>query len=189
MACFRGNREEFYGEVLLLDNRKLSLTVEQGIKRSSKAASVLQLVFAELGVVEVEFFGLKFCDNWQQTLWLDPSKTLSQHKELAGPPYIFYFGVKFYIEDPSKLNEETTRRQFYLQLCQDVRRGRLPCSGHLRAQLCALMLQESKEGIGKERYKKMGGWKEGREDNGEEVRKTGKKESGREEGIVKRELK
>nr|XP_012775950.1 band 4.1-like protein 4 isoform X3 [Maylandia zebra] len=141
MACFRGNREEFYGEVLLLDNRKLTLTVEQGIKRSSKAVSILQLVFVELGVVEVEFFGLKFCDNWQQTLWLDPSKTLSQHKELAGPPYIFYFGVKFYIEDPSKLNEETTRRQFYLQLCQDVRRGRLPCSGHLRAQLCALMLQ------------------------------------------------
>lgn len=35
----------------------------------------------------------------------------------------------------------------------------------------------------------MGGWKEGREDNGEEVRKTGKKKSGREEGIVKRELK
>ncbi|CAI5665971.1 unnamed protein product [Oreochromis niloticus] len=141
MACFRGNREEFYGEVLLLDNRKLTLTVEQGIKRSSKAASVLQLVFVELGVVEVEFFGLKFCDNRQQTLWLDPSKTLLQHKELAGPPYIFYFGVKFYIEDPSKLNEETTRRQFYLQLCQDVRRGRLPCSGHLKAQLCALMLQ------------------------------------------------
>uniref|UniRef100_I3K466 FERM domain-containing protein n=1 Tax=Oreochromis niloticus TaxID=8128 RepID=I3K466_ORENI len=145
MACFRGNREEFYGEVLLLDNRKLTLTVEQGIKRSSKAASVLQLVFVELGVVEVEFFGLKFCDNRQQTLWLDPSKTLLQHKELAGPPYIFYFGVKFYIEDPSKLNEETTRRQFYLQLCQDVRRGRLPCSGHLKAQLCALMLQGEKK--------------------------------------------
>lgn len=49
--------------------------------------------------------------------------------------------------------------------------------------------EESKEGTGKERYKKMGGWKEGREDNGEEVRKTGKKESGREEGMVKRELK
>lgn len=37
-------------------------------QRSSKAASVLQLVFVELGVVEVEFFGLKFCDNQQQTV-------------------------------------------------------------------------------------------------------------------------
>ncbi len=27
----------------------------------------------------------------------------------VGPPYIFYFGVKFYAEDPSKLKDETTR--------------------------------------------------------------------------------
>lgn len=27
----------------------------------------------------------------------------------VGPPYIFYFGVKFYAENPSKLKEETTR--------------------------------------------------------------------------------
>ncbi|GAA6233434.1 band 4.1-like protein 4 isoform X1 [Lates japonicus] len=91
MACFRGNREEFYGEVLLLDETKILLTAERGIK-----------------------------------LWLDPSKTLSQHRELIGPPYIFYFGVRFYAEDPSKLKEET-RFQFYLQLCQDIRRGRLLC--------------------------------------------------------------
>uniref|UniRef100_A0A3Q0SQI7 FERM domain-containing protein n=1 Tax=Amphilophus citrinellus TaxID=61819 RepID=A0A3Q0SQI7_AMPCI len=135
MACFQGNREEFYREVLLLANRKLMLSVEQGIKRSSKVMSILRLVFAELGVVENEFFGLKFCDDRQQTVWLDPSKTLSQHRELAWPPYIFYFGVKFYVEDPSELKEETTR---YIS---DVCRGHLLCPAHLRAQLSALMLQ------------------------------------------------
>ncbi|XP_070707190.1 band 4.1-like protein 4 [Pempheris klunzingeri] len=141
MACFCGNREEFYGEVLLLDERKITLTAERGIKTSSKAAAILQQVFSHLNVVEGEFFGLRFCNNKQQTFWLDPSKTLSQHRHLVGPPYIFYFGVRFYVENPSKLKEETTRYQFYLQLRQDVRRGRLPCPPHLRPRLSALMLQ------------------------------------------------
>uniref|UniRef100_A0A671VZD2 FERM domain-containing protein n=1 Tax=Sparus aurata TaxID=8175 RepID=A0A671VZD2_SPAAU len=135
MACFRGNREEFYGEVLLLDERKIILTAERGIKKSSKAVAILQQVFSHLRLSEVEFFGLKFCDNKQQTNWLDPSKSLSQHRDLIGPPYMFYFGVKFYAEDPSKLKEETTRYQFYLQVCQDVRRGRLPVPAHLRPRL------------------------------------------------------
>ncbi|XP_056259932.1 band 4.1-like protein 4 isoform X1 [Seriola aureovittata] len=140
MACFRGNQEEFYGEVLLLDERKITLTDEKGIKKSSKATAILQQVFSHLNMVEVKFFGLRFCDNKQRTHWLDPSKTLSQHRDLIGPPYIFYFGVKFYTEDPLKLKEET-RWQFYLQVCQDVRRGRLPCPPHLRPRLFALMLQ------------------------------------------------
>uniref|UniRef100_A0A3B4X0L7 FERM domain-containing protein n=1 Tax=Seriola lalandi dorsalis TaxID=1841481 RepID=A0A3B4X0L7_SERLL len=143
MACFRGNQEEFYGEVLLLDERKITLTDEKGIKKSSKATAILQQVFSHLNMVEVKFFGLRFCDNKQRTHWLDPSKTLSQHRDLIGPPYIFYFGVKFYTEDPLKLKEET-RWQFYLQVCQDVRRGRLPCPPHLRPRLFALMLQGEK---------------------------------------------
>ncbi|XP_034402072.1 band 4.1-like protein 4 [Cyclopterus lumpus] len=141
MACFRGNWDEFYGEVLLLDERKMTLTAEQGIKKSSKVAAILRQVFSQLDVTEVEFFGLRFCDNKQQTHWLDPLKTLSQHRNLVGPPYIFYFGVKFYVEDPSKLKEETTRYQFYLQVRQDLRQGGLRCPPHLKPRLSALMLQ------------------------------------------------
>ncbi|XP_075993436.1 band 4.1-like protein 4 isoform X2 [Genypterus blacodes] len=141
MACFRGNREEFYGEVLLLDEQKLSLTAEQGVKKSSKASLVLQLVFTRLNLLEGEFFGLRFCDNNQETHWLDPSKSLWQQPHLIGPPYIFYFGVKFYVQDPCKLKQEVTRYQFFLQCRQDVRRGRLPCPAHLRARLTALTLQ------------------------------------------------
>ncbi|XP_041666974.1 band 4.1-like protein 4 [Cheilinus undulatus] len=141
MTCFRGNREEFYGEVLLLDERKIALTGEQGLKKSSRAVAILDQVFSHLQLKEEKFFGLKFCDNKQQTHWLDPSKTLLQHRALIGPPYIFFFGVKFYVEDPSKLKEETTRYLFYLQVCQDVRRGHLPCPAYLKPRLYALMLQ------------------------------------------------
>ncbi|XP_069370255.1 band 4.1-like protein 4 isoform X2 [Paralichthys olivaceus] len=148
MACFRGN-QEFYGEILLLDDTKITLMTEQGIKRSSKAAAILQHVFSHLNVVEVEFFGLRFCDDKTQTRWLDPLKTLSRHRGLMGPPYIFYFGVKFYAENPSKLKEET-RRQFYLQLRQDICRGRLLCPAHLRPRLSALMLQADRGDVTEE---------------------------------------
>ncbi|KAI3362535.1 hypothetical protein L3Q82_012837, partial [Scortum barcoo] len=61
--------------------------------------------------------------------------------KLVGPPYIFYFGIKFYAEDPSKLKDETIRYLFYLQVCQDVRRGRLLCPPYLKPRFSALMLQ------------------------------------------------
>ncbi|XP_062414987.1 band 4.1-like protein 4A [Pungitius pungitius] len=183
MACFRGNWDEFYGEVLLLDERKMTLGAEQGFKKSSKAAAILNQVFSHLDVRDVEFFGLRFCDREQQTHWLDPLKTLKQHRDLVGPPFIFYFGVKFYVPDASRLKEENTRLfqrfikllfhpfdyyhycylyyyyyyqtesreynfvsrvsryQFYLQVRQDVRQGRLPCPPPLRPRLSALMLQ------------------------------------------------
>ncbi|XP_050977534.1 band 4.1-like protein 4 isoform X2 [Labeo rohita] len=109
MSCFCSVQEEFYCEVLLLDESKLILTTQhQGIK-----------------------------------YWLDPSKTLAEHKDLitTGPPFTLYFGVKFYAEDPCKLKEEITRYQFFLQVKQDVLQGRLPCPFDISAQLAALAIQ------------------------------------------------
>ena len=37
----------------------------------------------------------------------------------------FFFRVKFYVSDPSKLQEEYTRYQFYLQIRRDILQGRL----------------------------------------------------------------
>ncbi|XP_024237012.2 band 4.1-like protein 4A isoform X2 [Oncorhynchus tshawytscha] len=109
MSCFCAPQEEFYCEVLLLDETKLTLTTQQQ--------------------------GIKY--------WLDPSKTLSEHKDLitTGPPYTLYFGVKFYAEDPCKLKEEITRYQFFLQVKQDVLQGRIPCPLDISAQLAALAIQ------------------------------------------------
>ncbi|XP_044131878.1 band 4.1-like protein 4A isoform X2 [Bufo gargarizans] len=109
MGCFCAVPEEFYCEVLLLDEAKLSLTTQQQ--------------------------GVKY--------WLDPAKTISEHKDLisTGPPYTLYFGVKFYVEDPCKLKEEITRYQFFLQVKQDVLQGRLPCPFNIAAQLGAYAIQ------------------------------------------------
>lgn len=37
----------------------------------------------------------------------------------------FFFRVKFYVSDPSKLQEEYTRYQFYLQIRRDIMQGKL----------------------------------------------------------------
>ncbi|MED6259326.1 hypothetical protein ATANTOWER_020967 [Ataeniobius toweri] len=71
MMCFRGNWDEFYGEALLLDSRRMTLTSEQGIKTSLKAAAIFQLVFSHLNLVEVQFFGLRFCDDKQHSVRLN----------------------------------------------------------------------------------------------------------------------
>ncbi|XP_059825533.1 band 4.1-like protein 4A isoform X2 [Hypanus sabinus] len=112
MGCFCTTQEEFYCEVLLLDETKLTLTAQQQ--------------------------GIKY--------WLDPMKTLAEHKDLinTGPPYTLYFGVKSYAEDPCKLKEEITRYQFFLQVKQDVLQDRLPCPLNIAAQLGAYALQSER---------------------------------------------
>ncbi|OPJ86444.1 band 4.1-like protein 4A [Patagioenas fasciata monilis] len=144
MGCFCAIPEEFYCEVLLLDESKLTLTTQQqGIKKSTKGSVVLGYVFRHLNLVEIDYFGLRYCDRSHQTYWLDPAKTLGEHKELinTGPPYTLYFGIKFYAEDPCKLKEEITRYQFFLQVKQDVLQGRLPCPIDTAAQLGAYIIQ------------------------------------------------
>uniref|UniRef100_A0A2R9C4J3 Band 4.1-like protein 4A n=1 Tax=Pan paniscus TaxID=9597 RepID=A0A2R9C4J3_PANPA len=113
------------------------------LQKSTKGSVVLDHVFHHVNLVEIDYFGLRYCDRSHQTYWLDPAKTLAEHKELinTGPPYTLYFGIKFYAEDPCKLKEEITRYQFFLQVKQDVLQGRLPCPVNIAAQLGAYAIQ------------------------------------------------
>lgn len=67
--------------------------------------------------------------------WLDPTKSIRKQYK-SGPPYKFYFRVKFYVSDPCKLADDTTRNHLYLQLRQDILNKRLivpTCSAILLA--------------------------------------------------------
>uniref|UniRef100_A0A2I3GJ33 Band 4.1-like protein 4A n=1 Tax=Nomascus leucogenys TaxID=61853 RepID=A0A2I3GJ33_NOMLE len=123
---------------IMLDDKNLNLK-----NKSTKGSVVLDHVFHHVNLVEIDYFGLRYCDRSHQTYWLDPAKTLAEHKELinTGPPYTLYFGIKFYAEDPCKLKEEITRYQFFLQVKQDVLQGRLPCPINIAAQLGAYAIQ------------------------------------------------
>ncbi|XP_073957854.1 band 4.1-like protein 4A isoform X2 [Choristoneura fumiferana] len=122
--------------VVLLDERELLHEIQD----NSTGQVLLDVVFRHLDLLETAYFGLRYVDQDNQTHWLDAGKRL--RRQLRGSdPHTFYFGVKFYAADPCKLLEEITRYQLFLQVKQDVLRGRLPVNFDLAAELAAYVLQ------------------------------------------------
>ncbi|XP_063616753.1 band 4.1-like protein 4 [Cydia splendana] len=122
--------------VVLLDERELLHEIQD----NSTGQALLDVVFRHLDLLETAYFGLRYVDQDNQTHWLDAGKRL--RRQLRGSdPHTFYFGVKFYAADPCKLLEEITRYQLFLQVKQDVLRGRLPVNFDLASELAAFVLQ------------------------------------------------
>uniref|UniRef100_A0A182Q480 protein-tyrosine-phosphatase n=1 Tax=Anopheles farauti TaxID=69004 RepID=A0A182Q480_9DIPT len=91
----------------------------------------------------------------QPVRWLDPNKPFrkqlndarasvagrSQHADGGPQVPLLLFRVKFYVTDPSRLHEEYTRYQFYLQIRRDVYQGRLPVSLNTACLLASFTVQ------------------------------------------------
>lgn len=78
--------------------------------------------------------------------WLDPGKSVrkqwqKEQKNCSPSMPILEFRVKFYATDPSQLQEEYTRYQFFLQIKQDIWTGRLPASLHTACLLASFQVQ------------------------------------------------
>ncbi|XP_038044567.1 tyrosine-protein phosphatase non-receptor type 4-like isoform X3 [Patiria miniata] len=111
------------------------------IERRAKGQILLELVFNHLDLIECDYFGLRYSDsltNADSKRWLDPMKSI--RKQVKGPMY-FTFAVKFFVSDPSKLQEEYTRYQYVLQLRKDLLEGRLTCSFNMGALLASYIVQ------------------------------------------------
>lgn len=116
------------------------------LDKRAKGAVLMTLVYQHLELVEKDYFGLQYCTEGggrngvaaangngtggnlhrpETMRWLDAGKTIK--KQLGNCPndHDLYFRVKFYVNDPSKLQEEYTRYQFYLQVRNDIMDGRL----------------------------------------------------------------
>ncbi|XP_065060423.1 band 4.1-like protein 4 isoform X1 [Rhopilema esculentum] len=130
------NSHKYHCRVLLLDDSELT----HEISGKTKGFELLDKVFVSLNLFEKDYFGLRFRDIDDKTQWLDPDKAIKKQID-SGPPYTLYFGVKFYAADPTKLKEELTRYQFFLQLKKDILQGRLPCTFNVAAELCAYAVQ------------------------------------------------
>ncbi|XP_022248755.1 band 4.1-like protein 4 [Limulus polyphemus] len=136
MKCFGERPKTRHCKVILLDETELI----QEIQDTSRGQDLLDVVFKHLNLLETAYFGLRFVDSSGQTHWLDSTKNVA--KQLKGTsPCTLYFNVKFYASDPCKLLEEITRYQFFLQVKQDILKGRLPISFDLAAELFAYTLQ------------------------------------------------
>ncbi|XP_069683313.1 tyrosine-protein phosphatase non-receptor type 4 [Periplaneta americana] len=111
--------------VVFLDDTQHCFQVE----KRAKGHVLLEMVYQHLELIEKDYFGLQFSENGMLPSsgnsdimrWVDPSKPVK--KQIRGGH--FYFRVKFYVSDPSKLQEEYTRYHFYLQIRRDILQGRL----------------------------------------------------------------
>nr|XP_022305444.1 tyrosine-protein phosphatase non-receptor type 4-like isoform X4 [Crassostrea virginica] len=132
------------------------------VDKKAKSQVLLDKVFGHLELVEKDYFGLQFVDlspapdgmvshahhpvGPYAMRWLDPLKTIKKQcrdirQTLRGPPYEFYFRVKFYVSDPSKLEEEYTRYHFFLQVKRDILEGRLVTPPSTAALLASYAIQ------------------------------------------------
>uniref|UniRef100_A0A0C9QHK5 protein-tyrosine-phosphatase n=1 Tax=Fopius arisanus TaxID=64838 RepID=A0A0C9QHK5_9HYME len=110
--------------VVFLDDTQHTFQLD----KRAKGQALLDLVFHHLELIEKDYFGLQYTENPSNSSnspdvmrWLDPSKPVK--KQIRSGQ--FFFRVKFYVSDPSKLQEEYTRYQFYLQIRRDILQGKL----------------------------------------------------------------
>ncbi|XP_031778840.1 tyrosine-protein phosphatase non-receptor type 4 isoform X2 [Nasonia vitripennis] len=114
--------------VVFLDDTQHTFQLD----KRAKGQALLDLVFQHLELIEKDYFGLQYAENGSVSTsspnpdvmrWLDPSKLVK--KQIRSKGGQFFFRVKFYVSDPSKLQEEYTRYQFYLQIRKDILQGKL----------------------------------------------------------------
>lgn len=132
------NKDTIECAVFFLDNTQENFF----LPKKCLASKLYEQVFYHLDLIETDYFGLQFSDTHNVQHWLDPTKPIKKQCKI-GPPYQFFFRVKFYTAEPNNLKEELTRYFYFLQLKNDLRTGRLACTqDQIAVELCALILQE-----------------------------------------------
>lgn len=98
------------------------------MKNNTKTRTVLNIRFASL---------MTFTQNW-----IDPKKPLLKYVTKDERQCCkLQFRVKFYVTDPSQLQEESTRNQFYLQIRRDIFHGNLECPMSTQYLLASYIVQ------------------------------------------------
>jgi len=122
-------------EVTLLDGSVVSYDMDA----KTNGQDLLDTVSDKLNLVEKDYFGFLFIDHRDKTLtWLHSERKLS--KQLKEDRKCI-FQVKFYPPEPAQLQEDLTRYQMCLQIQNDIKNGKLPCSFVTHALLGAYLVQ------------------------------------------------
>ncbi|XP_064933693.1 FERM domain-containing protein 7 isoform X2 [Columba livia] len=108
-------------KVQFLDDSQKIFVVDQ----KSCGKGLFNLACSHLNLVEKEYFGLEFCSQAGNQVWLEPLKPITKQVKM----------------DPGHLREELTRYLFTLQIKKDLALGRLPCSDKSAALLVSHLLQ------------------------------------------------
>lgn len=110
------------------------------LSKHALGSELYDISFAYIALTEEkDYFGLRFYNKIP--IWLDPTKEIMKQCKV-GPPYSFSMLVKFFASNPHNLHDEYTRYLLVLQLREDIRTGKLPCTDfQLATELAALLLQ------------------------------------------------
>lgn len=105
----------------------------------------------------------ELCGPWlhkRQYIWVDPNRPISDYSRSQVPMNQFYLGVKYFVPDPTRLQDESIRTQFYLQMRQQLLSADLPVATQKdSAELTALIAQIEYGDFDKE-WRKMSSAKE-----------------------------
>jgi len=122
-------------QVTLLDGNEVQFELDG----KSSGDELLNKVAEHVQLSEKDYFGFLHVDSRDKTLtWLHGDRTLA--KQLKEDKKCF-FQVKFYPPEPAQLQEDLTRYQMCLQIQNDIKNGRLPCSFVTHALLGAYLVQ------------------------------------------------
>jgi len=132
---FRCSSDEMIVEVTLLDGSEVKFDVDG----KSTGEGLLTMVAEQLGLIEKDYFGFLYVDHRDKILtWLHMDRRLN--KQLKEDRKCI-FQVKFYPPEPAQLQEDLTRYQMCLQIQNDIKNGKLPCSFVTHALLGAYLVQ------------------------------------------------
>ncbi|XP_071844697.1 FERM domain-containing protein 5-like [Apostichopus japonicus] len=117
--------------------------IEFKYKKDEKGQRLMDHVCKELKLEEKDYFGLRYLNKDKQRCWVDLTKPLYKQFKGVSAPRIIKFRVKFYPISATKLKEEISRYQLFLQLKRDLKKGRLHCSFEEAARLGSYIIQAS----------------------------------------------
>merc|ERR1719232_2270135 len=117
-----------------------SVTIFQ-VQPKASGRILFEQVCKQLNFLETDYFGLEYNDNKGSTYWLDRDKPMNDQIGLTAHEPLLRFMVKFYIPDPSQLEEEYTRYLFSLQIKRDLAAGQLHCNDNTAALMASYIVQ------------------------------------------------
>ncbi|XP_077442818.1 tyrosine-protein phosphatase non-receptor type 14-like isoform X2 [Stigmatopora argus] len=136
------SKNYFVTRIRLLDNNVIDCTLSV----ESTGQECLEAVAQRLELRETPFFGLWFNGKTQTPAqrWVELEKPLKKQldkfgNELNGNE--LFFGVMFYVPSVSRLEQEATRYQYYLQVKKELLDGRLHCTVEQGIRLAGLAVQ------------------------------------------------
>ncbi|CAK8690228.1 unnamed protein product [Clavelina lepadiformis] len=125
--------------IYLLNERKLELTVQHKILTKE----LLEIVATHFKLQDKEYFGIAYRSDSGHLSWLQDDKKVLEHELVRKTSGILnlQFAVRFFVENVTTLQHNTSIELFFLQVKSQIYKGQLEVESETAFQLAAYVLQ------------------------------------------------